>query len=113
MAAELWSVSRKILLGLGFSPRGQFMVQRAVSGGARGCHTTPRRGLGFSLAEPTCWACIGRIRTPMEAMASMKKALGVNPHPGRVPKQELLTPETRFRDGGGAPGVFLEYDRYI
>ena len=49
----------------------------------------------------------------MEAVASMEKAPGVDPRPGRVPKQELLTPETRFRDGGGAPGVFLEYDRYI
>ena len=48
MAAELWSVSRKILRGLGFSPRGQFMVQRAASGGARGILTVPRRGSGFS-----------------------------------------------------------------
>jgi len=33
----------------------------------------------------------------MEAVASMEKAPGVNPRPGRVPEQELLTPETRFR----------------
>ena len=36
-------------------------------------------------------------------------APGVNPRPGRVPEQELLTPETRSRDGGGAAEVFLEY----
>ena len=48
MAAELGVVFCKILRGLGFSPRGQFMVQRATSGGAPGGHTTPRRGLGFS-----------------------------------------------------------------
>ena len=28
-------------------------------------------------------------------------------------KQELLTPETRFRDGGGAPGVFLEFRQLV
>ena len=33
----------------------------------------------------------------MEAVASMEKAPGVNPRPGRVPEQELLTPETWFR----------------
>ena len=27
----------------------------------------------------------------------MEVAPGVNPHPGRVPEQELLTPETEFR----------------
>ena len=48
MAAELGVVFCKILRGLGFSPWGKFMVQRAASGGARGSHTTPRRGLGFS-----------------------------------------------------------------
>ena len=47
MAAELGVVFCEILLGLGFSPRGQFMVQKVASGGARGGHTTPRRGLGF------------------------------------------------------------------
>ena len=45
----------------------------------------------------------------MEAVASMEKAPGVNPRPGRVPEQELLTPETRSRDGDGAAEVFLEY----
>ena len=47
MAVELGVVFREILLGLGFSLRGQYMVQKAASGGARGGQTTPRRGLGF------------------------------------------------------------------
>ena len=42
MTAELGVVFCEILWGLGFSPRGQFMVQRAASGGARGSHTTLR-----------------------------------------------------------------------
>ena len=45
----------------------------------------------------------------VEAVESMEMAPGVNPRPGRVPKQELLTPETRSRDGDGAAEVFLEY----
>ena len=32
----------------------------------------------------------------MEAVESMEMAPGVNPRPGRVPEQELLTPETWF-----------------
>ena len=31
------------------------------------------------------------------AVESMKMAPGVNPRPGRVPEQDLLTLETRFR----------------
>jgi hypothetical protein len=31
----------------------------------------------------------------VEAVESMEMAPGVNPHPGRVPEQDLLTPETR------------------
>ena len=38
----------------------------------------------------------------VEAVESMAMAPGVNPCPGRVLKQELLTPETRVCDGGGA-----------
>ena len=38
----------------------------------------------------------------VEAAWLMTTAPGVNPHPGRVPKQELLTPETRLCDGSGA-----------
>ena len=45
----------------------------------------------------------------VEAVESMEMASGVNPRPGRVPEQELLTPETRSRDGVGAAKVFLEY----
>ena len=37
----------------------------------------------------------------MEAVESMEMAPGVNPRPGRVPEQELLTPETRLDDDGG------------
>ena len=33
----------------------------------------------------------------VEAVASMEKVPGVNPRPGRVPEQDLLTPETWFR----------------
>ena len=40
---------------------------------------------------------------------AVEMAPGVNPRPGRVPEQELLTPETRSRDGDGAAEVFLEY----
>ncbi|KAK1681303.1 hypothetical protein QYE76_042151 [Lolium multiflorum] len=47
----------------------------------------------------------------MEAVASMEKAPRVDPV-RQVPKQNS-DPETRFRDGGGALGVFLEYDRFI
>ena len=37
----------------------------------------------------------------MEAVASIEKAPGVNPRPGRVPEQDLLTPKTRgFGDSG-------------
>ena len=43
----------------------------------------------------------------------MEKAPGVDPRPGRVPEQELLTPETRSRDGDGTAEVFLEYQKYI
>ena len=45
----------------------------------------------------------------VEAVESMEMAPGVNPRPGRVPEQELLTPETRSRDRDGAAEVFLEY----
>ena len=37
----------------------------------------------------------------VEAVESMEMAPGVNPRPGRVPEQELLTPETCLDDGGG------------
>jgi hypothetical protein len=47
------------------------------------------------------------------AVVSMEMTPGAILRPDGVPKQELLTPETRFRDGGGAPGVFLEYDRFM
>ena len=33
----------------------------------------------------------------VEAVESMEMAPGVNPCPGRVPEQDLLTLETRFR----------------
>ena len=49
----------------------------------------------------------------MEAVELMEMAPGVNPRPGRVPEQELLTPKTRSCAGGGAPEVFREYERYI
>ena len=42
----------------------------------------------------------------MEAWWSMEMAPGVNPRPGRVPEQELLTPETEFRMAAEHRGVF-------
>ena len=46
----------------------------------------------------------------VEAMESMEMAPGVNPCLGRVPEQDLLTPETRFR-WRRHDGTFLEDDR--
>ena len=46
----------------------------------------------------------------VEAVESMEMAPGVNPRPGKVPEQDLLTPKLGF-DGGGASGLLLEYDR--
>ena len=42
----------------------------------------------------------------VEARWSMEMAPGVNPRPGRVPEQELLTPETEFRMAAEHGGVF-------
>ena len=42
----------------------------------------------------------------MEAVAWMEKAPGVNPRPGRVPEQELLTLETEFRMAAEHRDVF-------
>ena len=47
------------------------------------------------------------------AMETMEMAPGAIPRPGRVPEQRLLSPETEFRDGGGAPGVFLEFRQLV
>ena len=44
---------------------------------------------------------------------SMEMAPGAISRPGRVPEQRLLSPETEFRDGGGAPGVFLEFRQLV
>ena len=46
----------------------------------------------------------------VEAAWSMEMAPGVNPRPGRVPEQDLLTPETEFR-GGGARRCIREFRR--
>ena len=42
----------------------------------------------------------------MEAWWSMEMAPGVNPRPGRMPEQELLTPETEFRMAAEHGDVF-------
>ena len=42
----------------------------------------------------------------VEAWWSMEMAPGVNPSPGRVPEQELLTPETEFRMAAEHGDVF-------
>ena len=44
----------------------------------------------------------------MEAVASMEMASGAIPRPGKVPEQDLLTPETEFR-GGGARRCIREF----
>ena len=46
----------------------------------------------------------------VEAVESMEMAPGVNPRPGRVPEQDLQTPETRFRwrrRCGSLSGIWL------
>ena len=43
------------------------------------------------------------------AVVSMEMTPGAIPRPSGVLEQRLLSPETEFRDGGGAPGVFLEF----
>ena len=42
----------------------------------------------------------------VEAWWSMEMAPGVNPRPGRVPEQELLTPKTEFRMAAEHGDVF-------
>ena len=44
VAAELWSVSGKASILLGFLGQGDKVVERGTRGGDRGGHTTPRRG---------------------------------------------------------------------
>ena len=46
----------------------------------------------------------------MEAAASMEMTSGGTSPSRQGAGTEILSPETEFRDGGGAPGVFLEYD---
>ena len=47
------------------------------------------------------------------AVVSMEMTPGAIPRPGGVPEQRLLSPELEFRDGGGAPGVFLEFRQLV
>ena len=47
------------------------------------------------------------------AVVSMEMTPGALPRPGGVPEQRLPSPETEFRDGGGAPGVFLEFRQSV
>ena len=48
----------------------------------------------------------------MEVKTAVEMAPGAIPRPGRVPEQRVLSPELEFRDGGGAPGVFLEFRQF-
>ena len=43
----------------------------------------------------------------------MEKASGGTSPSRRRAETEILSPETEFRDGGGAPGVFLEFRQLI
>ena len=49
----------------------------------------------------------------MAVKTAVEMAPGAIPRPGRVPEQRLLSPELEFRDGGGAPGVFLEFRQLV
>ena len=49
----------------------------------------------------------------MAVKTAVEMAPGAIPHPGRVPEQRVLSPELEFRDGGGAPGVFLEFRQLV
>ena len=49
------------------------------------------------------------IAVKMAVETAVEMAPGAIPRPGRVPEQRVLSPELEFRDGGGAPGVFLEF----
>ena len=47
------------------------------------------------------------------AVVSMEMTPGAIPRPGGVPEQSLLSPGTEFRNGGGVPGVFLEFRQFV
>ena len=49
----------------------------------------------------------------MAVKTAVEMAPGAIPRPGRVPEQRVLSPELEFRDGGGAPGVFLEFRQLV
>ena len=67
-------------------------------------------GRALSLGGRTTPSSSWETATAMKmAVVSMEMTPGAIPRPGRVPEQELLTPETRSRDGCGAAEVFLEY----
>ena len=48
-----------------------------------------------------------------DAVVSMEMTPGAIPRLGGVPEQRLLSPEMEFRDGGGVPGVFLEFHQLL
>ena len=49
----------------------------------------------------------------MAVKTAVEMAPGAIPRPGRVPEQRLLSPKLEFRDGGGVPGVFLEFRQSV
>ena len=49
----------------------------------------------------------------MEAVASMEMTSGGTFASWRRAGTEILSPELEFRDGGGAPGVFLEFRQSV
>ena len=49
----------------------------------------------------------------MEAMALMEMASGGTSPSRQGAGTEILSPELEFRDGGGAPGVFLEFRQSV
>jgi hypothetical protein len=49
----------------------------------------------------------------MEAVTLMELASGGTSPSRRRAGTEILSPEMEFRDGGGAPGVFLEFRQLL
>ena len=47
------------------------------------------------------------------AMVSMEMASGGTSPSRQGAGTEILSPELEFRDGGGAPGVFLEFLQFV
>jgi hypothetical protein len=54
--------SGKLIGALGFSRRGEYIGERAMSGGGPGAHTMQRRGLGVARAMAWCGRPLAPLR---------------------------------------------------